>query len=40
MLQKLLEFGKSLVTYFQLKSAKYSEILFKICCLNMINRNL
>jgi len=30
MAQKLLEFAKSLVTYFQLKSAKSTEILFKI----------
>jgi len=38
--QKLLEFAKSLVTDFQLKSAKSSEILLKICYLNMIERNL
>jgi len=38
--QKLLEFAKSLVTDFQLKSLKSSEILFKICNLNMIERNL
>jgi len=38
--QKLLEFAKSLATDFQLKSAKSSGILLKICYLNMIKRNL
>jgi len=37
---KKLEFAKNLVTSFQLKSAKSSEILLKICYLNMIERNL
>jgi len=31
MSQKLLEFAKSLITDFQLKSAKSTEILFEIC---------
>jgi len=34
--QKLLEFAKGLVTDFQQKSAKSSEILLKIHYLNMI----
>jgi len=38
--QTLLEFAKRLVTDFQLKSTKSSEILLKICYLNMIKRNL
>jgi len=40
MLQKLLEFAKSLATYFQLKSAKSTENLFTICYLNIIKRYL
>jgi len=36
--QKLLEFAKSLVTDFKLKSAKRSEILLKICYLIMIKK--
>jgi len=38
--QKLLDFTKSLVTIFQLKSAKSSEILLKICYLKDEERNL
>jgi len=38
--QKLLGFATSLDTYFQLKSAKSSEILLKSCYLDMIKRNL
>jgi len=37
--QKLLDSTKS-VTNFHLKFAKSSEILLKICYLNMIKRNL
>jgi len=36
--QKLLEFAKSLVTDFKVKSAKSSEILLKICYLIMIKK--
>jgi len=37
--QKLLDSTKS-VTNFQLKLAKSSELLLKICYLNMIKRNV
>jgi len=36
--QKLLEFAKSFVTDFQLKSSKSSEILLNVCYLNMIKK--
>jgi len=38
--KKLLDSAESLVTNFQLKSAKSSKILLKIVIFNMIKRNL
>jgi len=40
MSQKLLDSAKGLVTNFQLKSAKSSEIMLKNVIFNMIERNL
>jgi len=40
LLNGVTETAKSPVTDFQLKSAKSSEILLKICYLNMVKRNL
>jgi len=38
--KKLLDSTHSLVTNFQLKSAKSNEILLKLCCIKMLKRYL